>query len=109
MNLSKRLSRTFLGLSSVILVFPLVLAMSIRPIADDYCTGAGVSQGFWRYIYEISQTWSGDFSQIVIHAVLVGLPLANLPVNFLGFSTKLEHEFTNFATFSSQHFERPKG
>jgi len=22
---------------------------------------------------------------------------------------KLEHEFTNFATFSSQHFERPKG
>jgi len=86
-NLSKRLSQSFLGLSTVILIFSLVLAMSIRPIADDYCTGAGVSQGFWNYIYEIPQTWSGDFSQIVIHAVLVGLPLANFPVNFLGFST----------------------
>lgn len=87
MNLRKRLSRTFLGFSTVILVFVIVLAMSIRPIADDYCTGAGVSQGFWNYIYKISQTWSGDFSQIVVHAVLVGLPLANFPMNFLGFST----------------------
>lgn len=87
MNLSKRLSRTFLGFFTVILVFFIVLAMSIRPIADDYCTGAGVSQGFWNYIYKISQTWSGDFSQIVVHAVLVGLPLANFPMSFLGFST----------------------
>jgi hypothetical protein len=38
----------------------------VRPIADDYCTGAGVAKGFWNYIFDISQTWSGDFSQIIV-------------------------------------------
>ncbi len=100
MNLSNRpITQTLFGLSSIILGFFLLLAVSVRPIADDYCTGAGVAQGFWNYIYDISQTWSGDFSQIVVHSLLVGLPLANLPINFLGFSTVLLSVYLLLAAF----------
>jgi hypothetical protein len=93
------MAQTLFGLSSIILGFFLLLAVSVRPIADDYCTGAGVTQGFWNYIYQISQTWSGDFSQIVVHALLVGLPLANLPINLLGFPTFLLSVYLLLAVF----------
>ena len=100
MNLSNRLTAQILfGLSSIILGFFLLLAVSVRPIADDYCTGAGVTQGFWNYIYNISQTWSGDFSQIAVHALLVGLPLAHLPINFVGFSSLLLSVYLVIAVF----------
>lgn len=67
--------------------FYLFLSLNIRPIADDYCTAAGVKQGFWEYVYNISQNWGGDYSQIFLGALLVGFPLANWPIWTVGFTT----------------------
>jgi hypothetical protein len=64
------------------------LSLNIRPIADDYCAAAGVSSsGVIEYMSEMRRTWSGDFSQILAIAMLVGLPLALLPISVVGFTT----------------------
>lgn len=59
----------------------------VRPIADDYCAGAASTAGILEYISHISQSWGGDYSQIVLNAILVGFPIANWPFFLLGFST----------------------
>ena len=70
-----------------ILSFYLILSTKIRPIADDYCAGAGSVDGIWNYIVGISQNWGGDYLQIFLNASLVGFPIANWSISMVGFTT----------------------
>ena len=60
----------------------LVLAISVllRPVADDYAHGASAVAGFWSATTGWWLSWSGDLSLIVGQVLLVGMPLAWLPL-----------------------------
>lgn len=56
---------------------------SIRPSADDYCAASGVLQsGIIGSAWSSYQSWSGDVLLILLNNVLVGAPLAYLPLWF---------------------------
>jgi len=79
----------FLAVAMVLMLLAYgYISLNIRPIADDYCAAAAVSSdGVVEYMREIRRSWSGDFSQILAIAILVGLPIANLPMFMVGFTT----------------------
>ena len=86
MKVSNR-SIFFLFLLVAVLSFYLILSVNIRPIADDYCAAAGSSNGVLSYMQNLTQTWSGDYLQILFNALLVALPLSIGPLFLLGIST----------------------
>lgn len=54
-------------------------ARGLRPIADDYCSAAYASDGFFGGLAAYYQTWAGDLVQLGISNILVGQPLLHLP------------------------------
>jgi MFS family permease len=56
------------------------VATNLRPLADDYCHGAKATLGYLGSIVAWYQTWIGDLFQMSITALLVGQPLAHLPL-----------------------------
>ena len=80
-------ARTLRITNYIVLFLFFAMSIFIRPIADDYCAGAGTGVNIRNYIWSLSQSWSGDYFQILTNAILVGFPTANLPFYILGIST----------------------
>lgn len=71
-----------LTVAAIFASIALVLAISVllRPVADDYAHGASAVAGFWSATTGWWLGWSGDLSLIVGQVLLVGMPLAWLPL-----------------------------
>ena len=64
------------------------IARRIRPVADDYCTGAEVAErGVFGAIWNAYNTSAGDLTTVFVNYVVAGMPLAHLPWDLASVTT----------------------
>lgn len=77
-----------LAIVTPFLAWSLWIARRIRPVADDYCTGAEVAErGVFGAIWNAYNTSAGDLTTVLVNYVVAGLPLAHLPWNLASITT----------------------
>lgn len=64
------------------------IARRIRPVADDYCTGAEVAErGVLGATWNAYNTWAGDLTTVLLNYSVVGIPLARFPWDLASVTT----------------------
>ena len=66
----------------ILVLWVIWMSKGLRPIADDYSRGAGLTDGPITAVVNLWNSWAGDLATNLVNVVIVGIPLQYLPWSF---------------------------